>query len=95
VTTTTCGAPVYTPANPRRRREFFPDCVAYVDEGAVWVRSKTAWLRDRSLRKHEERHLAQIAYLGEDRFKLLYWAFSLVTYRFNPFEIGARLAERR
>lgn len=95
VTTTSCGAPVYTPSNPTRRRELFPDCVAYVDGGAVWVRSKTAWLRDRKLRQHEERHLAQIECLGEDLFKLLYWAFSLVTYRFNPFEIAARAAERR
>jgi hypothetical protein len=93
VTTTQCGAPVYTPRDPKRRREFFEDCIAYVDRGCVWVRSKTAWLRDARLRRHEERHLAQAAWLGEHRFKLLYWACSHLGYRLNPFEIAARAAE--
>ncbi len=95
VATTRCGAPVYTPKDPKRRRELFSDCVAYVDRGAVWVRSKTAWLRDRRLRLHEETHLRQIAFLGEDRFKVLYWAFSHLGYWLNPFEIAARLQECR
>ena len=93
VTTTSCGAPVYTPACPRRRREIFHDCIAFVDEGAVWVRSKTAWLRDRKLRRHEETHLRHIAWLGERRFWRWYRAFSLFGYWLNPFEIAARVAE--
>jgi len=95
VTTTRCGAPVYTPKDPKRRRELFEDCVAYVDQGAVWVRSKTAWLRNRRLQRHEETHLRQIACLGEDRFKILYWAFSHLGYWLNPFEIAARIQECR
>jgi len=94
VTLTSCGAPVFTPECPKRRRELFDDCVAYVDEGAVWVRSKTAWLRDPKLRRHEETHLAQIAWLGEDRFRFWYSAFSLVGYWLNPFEVMARARER-
>lgn len=93
VTTTACGAPVFTPRDSRRRREFFPDCVAYVVDRAVWVRSKSAWLRDRRLRRHEEAHLAQIAWLGEACFERLYWLGSCVGYRLNPFEIVARWAE--
>ena len=93
VTTTNCGAPVYTPLCPKRRREFFEDCIAYVDDGAVWVRSKTAWLRDARLRRHEETHLAQIAWLGEKRFWRWYRAFSLFGYWLNPFEIAARVNE--
>lgn len=93
VTTTSCGAPVYTPECPKRRREIFDDCVAYVDGGAVWVRSKTAWLRDPKLRRHEETHLAQIAWLGEDRFWFWYSAFSLFGYWLNPFEVMARARE--
>ena len=94
MTTTRCGAPVYTPACAKHRREFFHDCVAYVEEGAVWVRSKTAWVRDARLRRHEETHLAQIAWLGEDRFWCWYGVFSLLGYRLNPFEIAARARER-
>jgi len=45
------------------------------------------------LRRHEERHLAQAAWLGEDRFRLLYWACSHLGYWLNPFEISARAAE--
>ncbi|KPJ83562.1 MAG: hypothetical protein AMS19_04005 [Gemmatimonas sp. SG8_23] len=95
MTTTRCGSPVYTPADPKRRRELFRDCIAYVDDGAVWVRSKTAWLRDRRLRLHEETHLRQIACLGEERFKLLYWLFSHMGYWLNPFEIAARIEEAK
>lgn len=94
VTSTRCGAPVYTPKSPKRRREFFADCVAYVDDGAVWVRSRTAWVRDARLRRHEEAHLAQIAYLGEERFWRWYRAFSVLGYWLNPFEIAARASER-
>ena len=75
------------------RKEFFDDCIAYVDDGAVWVRSKTAWLRDRKLRLHEETHLRQIAWLGERRFSFLYWLFSHAGYWLNPFEIAARAGE--
>jgi hypothetical protein len=95
IATTRCGAPVFTPKDPKKRREIFHDCVAYVDRGSVWVRSKTAWLRDRKLRRHEETHLAQIAFWGEERFKLLYWAFSHLGYWLNPFEIAARAQEGR
>lgn len=93
VTTTTCGAPVYTPRCPRRRREIFDDSIAFVDEGAVWVRSKTAWLRDVKLRRHEETHLRHIAWLGERRFWRWYRALSVFGYWLNPFEIAARAAE--
>jgi hypothetical protein len=95
VTRTTCGAPVFTPECPKRRREIFHDCIAFVDEGAVWVRSKTAWLRDRKLRRHEETHLRHIAWLGERRFWRWYRAFSVLGYWLNPFEIAARAAEER
>ena len=84
---------MYTPKDPKKRRELFHDCIAYVDEGAVWVRSKTAWLRDASLRRHEETHLAQMRWLGEGRFKFWYWAFSHLGYWLNPFEIAARAHE--
>ncbi len=93
--TTSCGSPVYTPKDPKRRKEFFADCIAYVDQGAVWVRSKTAWLRDRRLRRHEETHLAQIAFWGEETFERLYWVFSHLGYWLNPFEIAARAREGR
>ena len=32
---------------------------------------------------------------GEERFKLLYWAFSHFGYWLNPFEIAARAQEGR
>lgn len=91
--TPACGVPVFTPRDPRQRRELFADVIAYVDNGAVWVPSKTAWLRDRQLRQHEEAHLAQIAWLGEERFELLYGMCSCLGYRLNPFEVAARWAE--
>ena len=65
-------------------------------ERAVRVRSKTAWLRDPALRRHEEMHLVQIAWLGEERFWLLYGLFVwLAGYELNPFEVVARWAEGR
>ena len=55
--------------------------------------SKTAWLRDRKLRRHEETHLRHIAMRGERRFWRWYRAFSFVGYWLSPFEIAARIAE--
>lgn len=95
VTMTSGGAPVFTPECARRRHEIYDDCITFVDDGAIWVRSKTAWLRDRELRRHEEPHLRHIAMLGERRFWRWYRAFPFVGYWLNPFEIAARIAEGR
>jgi len=51
--------------------------------------------RDHPLRLHAETHLRQIVFVGEDRFKMLYWAFSHFGYWLNPLEIEARMQECR
>lgn len=93
VTMTSCCAPVFTPECASRRHGIFGACIAFVDDGTVWVRSKTAWLRDHKSSRHEETHLRHIAILGERRVWRWCRAFPVVGYWLNPFEIAARVAE--
>ncbi len=93
---TSCGVPVYAPANAETRRAFFRDSLAFVDEsGRVFARSRSLWLRSPALRRHEEMHLKQMRVLGRAVFFAAYRACNqLVGYAANPFEMQARGAER-
>ena len=91
---TECGAPVYTPKDPKIRKRDFRDCLAFVSDGAVYVRSEQLWETRRDVQLHEMEHLKQARYFGPLFHPVYDWCNAIVGRWKNPFEVEARRAEK-
>lgn len=86
------GVPVYAAADKECREKHFDDVSAFEFGEGIFVKYKS-YVRDKSLMRHEHKHVEQLRRLGF-LFPVLYlWEEAVEGYENNRFELEARRAE--
>ena len=89
-------AAVFVPKTAEIRKKSFRDCVAFVVDGAVFVRNEDTWNTREDVRRHEIEHLKQRQFFGPELYEFLYaWLHDVSGYKQHPFEVLARKAEKK
>lgn len=93
----THGVREYLVKDKKLRKLLFPDShvSAWYVEGAIYYSTKKA-SQDKRVRRHELEHARQEQQLGRATYQTLYrWSQTIFGYRCCPFEMLARLKERK